>query len=173
MGLKWNPTRPARPDPEGAPEGEIVNPNDFLEHSSLVVVAKDGAETLNQHFPGHLWAIQINAKGRVFHVFNHALHDQWGYLIRADEVIHQGSIRRVFLKAGGEILERFGLKRGRLDPMAYAALPKDLKGRCIPIINDLEIAAAKKEMRKRRIVEAIKAGMIHQDSSGRVLVAVH
>ena len=167
--LKWNTT--TRPDPEGAPEGAISDPRDFLEHSSLITVAKDGAAVLDKHFPGWLWAIQINAKGRVFHVFNHALHDQWGYLIRADEVEH-GETRSVFLRAGGEILERFGLPRRGMDPQRLALLPRDLKGRCIPIINDLIHAAAKKEMKKRKIAEALGAGHYIQDVNGRVIVAI-
>ena len=169
--IKWNPTQSPNPDPNGSPEGEILNPGEFLEHSSLVVVAKDGATVLQKHFPGWPWAIQINSKGRMINVFNHALHDTWGYTIRANEVEH-GETRSVFLRAGGEILERFGLPRRGFDAAAYMALPRDPTNRCIPYINDLEHAQARKAMKKRKIVEAIKAGRVVTGADGKVFVAV-
>ncbi len=169
--FKWQKNRPVRPDPVGEPEGEIDNPNEFDNHSSLVAVAKDGMNQLALHYPGHLWAIQINERGRMFNIFNHALHDQWGYTIRASEVVHQET-RRAFIKAGGEILERFGLSRGRFKLHEYAALKKDPRGRCVPVhLSDLEIDAAKKEIRKRKIAEAIAAGRV-ADLNGQTIVGV-
>ena len=168
--LKWN--RPIRPDGVGEAEGEVDHPDEFDAHSSLRIVAKEGMNLLQLHYPGHLWAIQINVFGRMFNIFNHALHDMWGYTIRADEVEHEPTRRR-FVTAGGELLERFGLRRGRFNIDEYARLRKDIRGRCIPILNDLEHAAAKKELRKRAIVEAIEQGNTIVDSRGRTLVHVH
>jgi hypothetical protein len=166
--LKWN--RPVRPDgPAGEPEGEISNPDQFDNHASLVILAKDGMAMLNKHFPDHMWAIQINERGHVLNVFNHALHDQWGYVLRTVEVEHDPT-RKCFLRAGGEILERFGMPRGKFDLHIYAALKKDVRGCCLPILNDLERADAKKALRKRAITEAVQAGNLYTDHLGRVLV---
>lgn len=174
MQLKWNTTKQENPlrDTGGSPEGEITDPNDFVEHSSLVVAAKEGANALNSKYPGWLWAIQINAKGRVFHLFNHALHDQWGYLLHADDLEH-GNARKAFIKAGGEILERFGLPRAGMNPQRLAAVPRDLRGRAIPIIDDLRHAAARKEMQKRKLIKAIEQGHVIQGADGSVLVGVN
>lgn len=168
--LRWNPN--PNPDALAEPQGEISHPEEFQNHASLKIVAKDGMRILQKHYPGHMWAIQINERGRMFNVFNHALHDVWGYTIRADEVEHDPK-RRKFLVAGGEILERFCLRPGKFDVHAYAALPKDIKGRCIPIIDDLEHQAARKEIRKRKLVAALEAQQYITDSNGRILVAVN
>lgn len=172
-GLVWNqPVNGSRRDPDGEPEGEIFNPDKFDNHSSLKLVAKEGMNVLTTHYPGHMWAIQINQFGRVLHVFNHALHDQWGYLIHLSEVEHLPT-RKVFLHAGGIILERFGLKPGKFDINEYAKLKKDPKGRCVVVyLSDLECDSAKKALKKRALDEAIIAGNTLVDSTGRVLVAV-
>jgi len=167
--LKWNAT--PNPDPIGEPEGEISHPDQFDNHSSLVLCVKDGMRLLQKYYPGHKWGIQLNEKGRMISVFNLLLHDVWGYTIRADEVEHDPRRRR-FLTAGGELLERFGLRPGKFDLHAYAALPKDIKGRCIPIISDLEHANARKEMKKRKLADAIARGHFMVDANGIPIVAV-
>lgn len=171
-GLKWNTTQVNANDPDGEPEGEVSNPNDIVNHSSLTVVAKQGMRILQTHFPGHLWALQINQFGRVINVFNHALHDEWGYLIKLDEVEHRRTVGQMFLEAGGQILERFGLKPGRFDIAEYVKLKKDAKGRCLVVyLSDLECAAAKKLIQKRKLDQAILDGR-YTEHNGRVLVAV-
>lgn len=167
--IKWNPNR----DSAAEPEGEIDNPNDFKNHSSLVNVAKIGMKLLHTHYPDWPWGLQINEFGRVIHIFNLALHDTWGYTIRADEVEHLRTLR-MFIRAGGEILERFGLRAGRFDLSTYAAVKKDPRGRCIPVyLSDLEIAAAKKEIRKRALAEAVEKGNFMIAADGTPLVAIH
>lgn len=170
--MKWNPLPTAiNPDPLGEPEGEILDPKEFKNHSSLVTCAAEGGKALQKHYPGWAWAIQINQFGRMINVYNHALHKGWGYAIRADEIEH-GNAYRAFVRAGGEILERFGLPRCPFNMESYMALPRDFTGQCIPILNDLDSPAAKKELRKRKLNEAITAGRIYTDSVGRVLVNV-
>jgi hypothetical protein len=168
--IKWNR------DPAGEPEGEITHPDLFQNHASLVIVAKEGMKYLVAAYPGHMWAIQINQFGRMFNIFNHCFHDIWGYTIRADEVEHDVTRKR-FITAGGELLERFGHPRGKFDIDVWAKLPKDAKGNTIPIINDLEHAAARSTMRKRnlaaKIDAAIEQGHCIVDAQGRTLVNIH
>jgi hypothetical protein len=171
--LKWNP----QPDgPVGEPEGHITHPDNFLNHPSLVMVAKEGMKFLVQAYPGHMWAIQINQRGRMFNIFNHCFHDIWGYTIRADEVEHDITRRR-FITAGGELLERFGHPRGHFDVDLWAAMRKDAKGNCLPILSDLEHAAARKVLKKRALDEkidrAMREGCFIVDAQGRTLVNVN
>lgn len=173
--IKWNAS--PRPDgPAGEPEGEITHPDNFDNHASLVIVAKEGMKYLVAAYPGHMWAFQINQFGRMFNIFNHCFHDVWGYTIRADEVEHDITRRR-FITAGGELLERFGHPRGKFDVELWATMPKDLRGNCLPILSDLEHAYARKVLRKRaldaKIDEAIRTGHYIVDAQGRTLVNVH
>lgn len=87
------------------------------------VLAKNVADTLNKHYPGHLWAVRI--ENSVVHVFNLALSGRWGF------VLHKAKIdpeMKVVMRAGGEILERYRVSRGRMRPDEYSALKTDAIG---------------------------------------------
>jgi hypothetical protein len=155
--LKFNPTK--HRDALAEPEGEIDNAEDFDVHASLKILAKDGMAVLHERFPGWRWAIQINEFGRMMNLFNLDLHDTWGYTIRIMEIEHDPS-RKIFVKAGTEILERFGMRAAGIDYAALSAMKRDPRGRGIPYLTDLDHAAARKAKRKRKIDEAISAGRI-------------
>lgn len=156
--LKWNP-RPKHPDRIAEPEGEIEHPEQFDNRANLKNLAKDGMALLHKHYPGWRWAIQINEFGQMMNIFCLELHQSWAYTIRIREIEHDPT-RHVFLIAGGEILERFGFQRGGIDYARLATMKRDPRGQGIPILSDLEHAAAKKARRKQKIRDAISAGRI-------------
>lgn len=158
MNLKWN-VRPKHRDVNAEPEGEISHPEQFDEKAGLRILAKDGMALLEKHYPGWRWAIQINRFGRMMNIFNLDLHDAWAYTIRIMEIEHDPT-RHVFLIAGGEILERFGFERKGIDYDKLAHMRRDLRGRGIPELTDLEHAAAKKARRMKKIAEALRAGRV-------------
>lgn len=182
--LKWNvPTIMNKPahmrdsyrDALKEPEGNISDPEMFSNHASLKILAKDCMTKLQQHYPGWHWAIQINQFGGMLNIFCLDLHDTWAYTIRIIEVEHDPTRRR-FLMAGGEVLERFGFRRGPVDWEKLAAMPRDLKGRGFPILSDLENASAKRARRKQKLDKAIAQAMLSGQyffgADGRVNVGV-
>lgn len=156
--LKWN-ARPKHRDTIAEPEGDISNPEDFDTKAGLKNLAKDGMAVLQKHYPGWTWAIQINQFGRMMNIFCVELHDTWAYTIRISEIEHDPT-RHAFLIAGGEILERFGFERKGIDYNKLALMRRDLRGRGIPELTDLEHAAAKKARKIKKVNEAISAGRI-------------
>lgn len=96
--------------------------NDFL-------MAKQVCDRLNSHYPGHLWAVNVDGGTRgVINIRNFLLSPLWGYVIRLPDVYSASWLDREVVRAGGEILERFGLRRGRLDEAQYAQLPTNFAG---------------------------------------------
>ena len=168
--LKWTTGGNVR-DRLGEPEGEIEHPSQFRNHASLVIFAKDGMAILQRNYPGWRWAIQLNEFGGVIHVFNHLLHDTWGYLIRTKDFQNQSS-RKVFMHAGGELLARFGMPRGRFDYATWKAAPREPKGWLLPChIDDLRDARSKREVLRQKIARALKEGRSAQ-YDGRIVVGV-
>jgi hypothetical protein len=156
--LKWNP-RPTVRDRIGEAEGEINNAEKFDVKAGLKILAKDGMALLQQHYPGWTWAIQINQFGRMMNIFCLELHLTWGYTIRIMEAEHDPT-RAIFIKAGGEILERFKMPRAGIDYARLMLMKRDSRGQGIPILSDLEHAAAKKAKKKHKIADAIAAGRV-------------
>lgn len=94
-----------------------------------LVMAKEMADTLNQHYPGHLWAVHVDGAGSGFaDVRNMGLSGAWGFRVMLKHTYSASEFRHRIVMAGGEILERYRLSRGKFCEEQYAALPTDRFG---------------------------------------------
>lgn len=103
-----------------------VDGEDGISATGMFLV-KRVAETLHKHYPGHLWAVNINEEGGVITVMNLALSGKWGFLLKLKAVQEDPDLKSV-MRAGGELLERYRLHRGRYIPGSLKALDRDYKG---------------------------------------------
>lgn len=102
-----------------------LSTNDF-------VVARNIAEKLHSHYPGHLWAVTCDGKTGMASVRNLRFSGNWGYQIRLSELFGDPDMR-VVVKAGGEILERFWQLRGKYNHDRAMDLPNLPNG--VPIFD--------------------------------------
>ncbi len=91
-----------------------------------MTTAKEMADTLHNAYPGHLWAVSVD-RG-IADVRNLALSGQWGFRIPLPAVYSASEFKRDIVRAGGEILERYKMKRGRMDWDLYDELKTDVAG---------------------------------------------
>lgn len=96
-----------------------------------MVIAREMADILHTTYPGHVWAVNVDRSGGVAHVRNLALSGQWGFVLRLPDIYSASEMRREVVRAGGEILERYRLKRGQMDWERYDELKTDVAGRPI------------------------------------------
>lgn len=73
------------------------------------------AEILHRHYPPppripFWWAVTVNGAGGVANVYNLALSGRMGYVIHLHNLMGAGG-EKLVMRAGGEILERYGLPR--------------------------------------------------------------
>ncbi|MDD5084196.1 MAG: hypothetical protein PHT88_04715 [Candidatus Moranbacteria bacterium] len=94
-------------------------------------IARTLAETLNKHYPGHAWAVKADVEQGVANVFNLALSGEWGFVLRLDELMNDPNMK-LTIRAGGELLERYRLSRGKLKEQDMAELSFDIKGNARP-----------------------------------------
>lgn len=75
------------------------------------ILAKRAAEMLNKHYPGHLWAVNVNSdeKGGVMVIKNFSVSFRYGYTLHLSKL--DTGLKKV-MRAGGEILERAKMRRG-------------------------------------------------------------
>ena len=72
--------------------------------------------TLQLHYPGHFWRIEVDSKQGLAKIQIHQLMgDTLWYAIRLDESDNHNDYRKAVIKAGGAILERYGLPRSGMD----------------------------------------------------------
>lgn len=80
---------------------------------SDMTMAKEVAETLHAHYPGHLWAVTIRDGALV--IKNLYLSSLWGMVLHIANITDASIRRKKVIRAGGEFLERANLRRGKYD----------------------------------------------------------
>jgi hypothetical protein len=93
-----------------------------------ILMAKEMAEALHSHYPGHLWAVTCDGETGMADVRNLLLSGNWGFRLRLPATYSASEFRRRVVMAGGELLERYRIKRGRLNPDDINNLRADFAG---------------------------------------------
>lgn len=104
-----------------------VDANDLL-------MAKNAAEALHKHYPGHLWAVAVDRPARMLDVRNMALSGAWGFRIALPLIYSASEFDKQVMRAGGELLERYRVSRSAADPEALAHLPVNFAGHHRPLL---------------------------------------
>lgn len=93
-----------------------------------ILMAKGMAEDLHAAYPGHLWAVSCNGKTGMADVRNMALSGNYGFRIKLHQTYSASEFKAKVLRAGGEILERYRLTRGKANDGEYGDLRQDYAG---------------------------------------------
>ena len=79
--------------------------------------AKWAGDMLNRYYPGHAWHVEVqmaqNSTGGVIKIrLNGIMPAERWYVINMRDILTDGDAKRLITRAGGELLERYGLRRG-------------------------------------------------------------
>lgn len=86
-----------------------------VENSQMELIAKMAAQVLSNHYPAHVWMVGW-APGRTLVVKNMAIDDgRYGFTVDAHRAATVSELERNIVRAGGELLERCGVRRGAWD----------------------------------------------------------
>lgn len=101
-----------------------VNANDY-------VMAMEMANTLHQHYPGHLWAVTCEGDRGIATVRNLGLDGNWGFILKLSDLSTASDWKKRVQMAGGEVLERFRLSRRGFRADEYSSLKVNFAGKFI------------------------------------------
>jgi hypothetical protein len=90
-------------------------------------ICRGMAEGLGAVYPGYQW--QVMMQQDLVYVQNLSLSTARGYKLPLSAFDIEG---KTLIMIGGEILERFGCRRGRKDKAEVKALKRDLRGNATP-----------------------------------------
>lgn len=93
-----------------------------------LVLAKSMADTLHKHYPGHFWAVHVDSWSGLATVRNMMLSGDWGFILKLGRIYSATQFDKAVVNAGGELLERYRVSRGRIDEEKLAYLPVDFSG---------------------------------------------
>jgi hypothetical protein len=93
------------------------------------LLAKTAVAILERHYPDWGWAVRVDDLGGVMEVRSMVIPGKWGFLLKIRSIDPEG---KTIMRAGGELLERYRLRRGRRKPGATQELMRDFKGMAVP-----------------------------------------
>jgi len=94
-----------------------------------ILLARTMAESLHAAYPGHLWAVSCDGRTGMADVRNLMFSGNWGFRLKLEGIYSASQFKADVIKAGGEILERFKVSRGKLDDDQVSDLKTDFAGR--------------------------------------------
>ena len=97
---------------------------DLTTSANDMVMIKNVLTVLNRHYPNHPWAVRID--GGVLEVRNQGASSTQGFAIPVQNLTADYS-KKIML-AGGEVLERFKIRRGMAKGDDYALMRRNIRG---------------------------------------------
>ena len=138
----------------------FAGPSKYWCKPSTVLLVKRAPDLLEKHYPGWAWAVQPDERGGVMNIFSFKLSGEWGYRFRLKDV--QGDPKVCdpkIVRAGGEILERFGVPRGKYSYELWKATRKDIAGVAKADLSD-KSAKVRRRQRDDALGDALKRGLV-------------
>lgn len=105
----------------GLDETAVTTANDHI-------MAKTMADALDSHYSGHLWAVSADSQTGLCTIRDLLLSGQMGYVLKIPDIYSASAFKADVIRAGGELLERYRMSRGRLDEQQYAGLTTNFAG---------------------------------------------
>lgn len=102
-------------------EGELMN----------YELAKVVCDFLMAKYPGYLWRVNADIRGGIVNILNGDVSYEKGCTLLVADLYPVEQGRKHVLKAGGEILERAKLHRGKMREDEVATAKRDLRGNII------------------------------------------
>lgn len=114
-------------------DSTLISLDDAHEHVHPIdyAISKQVSEVLHKHYPDWLWAVNVDHRSGMIDIRNVHLTGQYGYRLKMGATYSASSLERDAIRAGGEILERFRVARGRFDEDRYATAETDFAGRLL------------------------------------------
>ena len=95
------------------------------EEAAVVTLVKNVADTLQKHYPGHLWAVGPSNDYSMLAIWNHDLSHRYGMWIRVTDIDPE---YKKIMHWAGELLERAKVTRGAANEEELMHLDRDALG---------------------------------------------
>lgn len=142
----------------------ILDPNALSCSGALQNVTKRAGAALEKKYRGWWWLLNPDENAGVFYIYSLRLSGEWGYVVKIKDI--QDAPAKTAIMAGGEILERYGIRRGKYDRELLKGKLQDLRGNYIPDITD-RLSKDQKKQRDKDFTKAVKEGavkVVHRDT---------
>jgi hypothetical protein len=95
------------------------------QEAANIDLAKQMSDVLQQHYPNHLWAVNVDWSQGVASVKNLLLSGDWGFLLHLTAIYSISEFFKRLVMAAGELLERYDISRGACKLDEVLSVPVD------------------------------------------------
>ena len=106
---------------------EAMNPEDIAFKNRDMELAQLIGHELVSYYPGHGWQVECDIRNGVAKIFNCHMSGLYGYLLHLNK-LNLDTFRVDIMRVGGELLESFGLSRGKFDEAEVVGIQRDRTG---------------------------------------------
>jgi len=112
--------------------GMIGLDDDIKGHARELEIAQRVAGVLDKHYAGHLWAVNVDIENGIATIYNLRLSGNWGFVLHLKQLlVSQKEADALVMRSGGELLERYHLRRGKYEIDRYSQLHEDTAGHLV------------------------------------------
>jgi hypothetical protein len=101
---------------------------DIIEEQMCMELASVVGKYLHEVYPGYLWRVNADIRGGIVNILCHDISTEKGCTLYVKDLVDPEPARKLVHQAGGEMLERAKLHRGRMIEDEVATASRDFKG---------------------------------------------
>lgn len=115
----------------GVANNEIIITDDVHGKAAVQTLSKNIIEVLNKHYPGHIWIVGVDNVAGVVNILNSRISGSMGVTLRINALNDFDYLKKQVMLLAGELLERYGIKRGAISETVALDIKRDFKGEAI------------------------------------------
>jgi hypothetical protein len=97
----------------------------MAKEATITSLVKNVADTLDKHYPGHLWAVGPSNDYSMLAIWNENLSTRYGMWVRVNDIDPE---YRNIMRWAGELLERAKVSRGAMNVDEMNNIQRDSRG---------------------------------------------
>lgn len=116
------------------PGSAVIADETVVQKAASQIMCKNALDTLNKKYPGYAWVVMVDDVAGVMNIECWNISGRMGYTLHMTNLMHDaGVMNKKVMRAGGELLERYGLNRNRARETEIRSVKRDFRQESIQV----------------------------------------
>lgn len=116
------------------PGSAVMTDPDMVQKAASQILCKNALDTLYKKYPGYMWMVMVDDVAGIMNIECLNASGRFGFTLHMKNIVHDaGVLNKRVMRAGGELLERYGLSRNRAKADEIHNMKRDFKREAIQV----------------------------------------
>jgi len=116
------------------PGSAIFASEDIVQKAASQIMCKNALDTLYKKYPGYTWMVMVDDVGGIMNIECLNASGRIGFTLHLNNIVHDvGVLNKEVMRAGGELLERYGLSRNRAKADEIQNMKRDYRQEAVQV----------------------------------------